>query len=300
MPTSVEQVKTYLLALQKQICLTLEQEDGRQTFLIDDWTSERGYGSTRVLSHGAVFEKAGVNFSYVRGDSLPQAATAKRPELAGKPFEAMGVSLVVHPDNPYVPTSHANVRFICVHTDEPTWWFGGGFDLTPYYPFEEDCIFWHQQAKAACDPFGEEIYPQFKRQCDAYFYLKHRQETRGIGGLFFDDYCEQNFEHSFALMKSIGDHYLKAYQPIVAKRKNRPFTDREKQFQLLRRGRYVEFNLLYDRGTHFGLQFGGRIESILISLPALVRWDYDFKPEPNTPEAEIYRYLQPVDWLSIA
>ena len=252
---------------------------------------------------GETFEKAGVNFSHVTGSRLPPSATATRPELAGRPFHATGVSVVIHPRNPYVPTSHANVRFFLapVHQDDqnPVWWFGGGFDLTPYYGFKEDAISWHKMAKQACDPFGQNIYPTFKRACDDYFYLKHRDEPRGIGGLFFDDYNQGGFVNAFALTKSVGESYPKAYTPIVELRKSTPYGEREREFQLYRRGRYVEFNLVYDRGTLFGLQSGGRTESILMSLPSLVSWKYDFKPDSDTPEHDLYQtFLKPQDWIS--
>jgi coproporphyrinogen III oxidase len=294
-------VRSYLTSLQDRICSALEQEDGTAKFRTDEWTRpEGGGGRTRILTEGAVFEKAGVAFSHVRGTKLPPSATAHRPELAGKPWEALGVSLVIHPRNPHVPTSHANVRFFCTTEGEkPIWWFGGGFDLTPYYGAEEDAVHWHRTARDAVAPFGEALYPRFKKWCDDYFFLKHRGEPRGIGGLFFDDFSELGFEQSFALLRAVGDAYIPAYQPIVARRKATPFADRERQFQLYRRGRYVEFNLVWDRGTLFGLQSGGRTESILMSLPPLVRWDYDYRPEPGTPEARLYDvFLQPRDWLA--
>ncbi|GAA0795042.1 oxygen-dependent coproporphyrinogen oxidase [Marinobacterium sediminicola] len=294
-------VKEYLLDLQDRICSALEQADGEGRFVEDSWErAEGGGGRTRVISKGAVIEKGGVNFSHVHGDALPASATAHRPELAGRRFEAMGVSLVIHPHNPYVPTSHANVRFFIAEKEgeEPVWWFGGGFDLTPYYGNDDDCRHWHQVAHDACAPFGEDIYPRFKQWCDDYFFLKHRQEPRGIGGLFFDDLNELGFERSFALMQSIGDAYVPAIVPIIEKRKETPYGERQRDFQLHRRGRYVEFNLVWDRGTLFGLQSGGRTESILMSLPPEVRWDYDWKPEPGTEEAQLYdRYLQPRNWL---
>ncbi|MDF2182493.1 oxygen-dependent coproporphyrinogen oxidase [Neptuniibacter sp. CAU 1671] len=296
-------VKQYLLDLQDRICQSLEAADGQQQFTEDAWEREAGGGGrTRVLANGAVIEKGGVNFSHVFGDNLPGSATAHRSELAGRSFQAMGVSLVIHPHNPYVPTSHANVRFFIAEKPgaDPVWWFGGGFDLTPYYGNDEDCRHWHETAKAACDPFGEEIYPHFKQWCDDYFYLKHRQEPRGIGGLFFDDLNEPDFEHAFGLMQAIGNAYTDAYLPIIERNKDRPYGERERDFQLHRRGRYVEFNLVYDRGTLFGLQSGGRTESILMSLPPEVRWGYDWKPEDGTPEAELYtRYLQPRNWLEV-
>lgn len=298
-------VKDYLLELQDRICRTLEQEDGEGRFQEDDWTRDDshglgGGGRTRVLAEGAVFEQGGINFSHVTGDRLPPSATAHRPELAGRRFEAMGVSLVIHPRNPYVPTSHANVRFFIAEKEgeAPVWWFGGGFDLTPYYGNREDSIHWHRIAHDACQPFGHEVYPRFKQWCDEYFYLKHRQEPRGIGGLFFDDLNEWGFDKSFAFMKSVGDHYLPAYVPIVQQRKDTPYGERQRDFQLYRRGRYVEFNLVYDRGTLFGLQSGGRTESILMSMPPLVKWRYDWHPEPGSEEAELYEtFLKPRDWL---
>lgn len=300
---SIDQVIKYLRNLQNVICSTLAAEDGEAAFMEDLWQrDEGGGGRTRVLSNGKVFEQAGVNFSHVTGFKLPASATAKRPELIDRQFQAMGVSLVIHPLNPYVPTSHANVRFLIAEKqgETPIWWFGGGFDLTPYYPFKEDVIHWHRTALAACQPFGEDVYPRYKQWCDDYFYLKHRNETRGIGGLFFDDLNEWGFEKSFAFMRSVGDHYLPAFLPIIQSRKNLPFGDQERQFQLYRRGRYVEFNLVYDRGTLFGLQTGGRTESILMSLPPLVRWQYNWQPEAGTPEAELYaHYLKPQNWLEL-
>ncbi len=298
---AVQTVKTYLLQLQDTLCATLAAEDGEKSFTEDRWAhSEGGGGQTRYLADGGVFEKAGVNFSHVHGFRLPPAATAKRPELVDSVCQAMGVSVIIHPKNPYVPTSHANVRFIVAEKEgqEPVWWFGGGFDLTPYYGFEEDCRHWHQTAKAACDPFGTDVYPKYKKWCDEYFYLKHRQEPRGIGGLFFDDLNEAGFDQSFALMRSIGDHYIQAYQPIVAKRKGQPYGERERAFQCYRRGRYVEFNLLYDRGTLFGLQSGGRTESILMSMPPEVTWKYNWRPEEGSEEARLYTdFLVVKDWV---
>jgi len=292
----------YLHSLQDAITAALERVDGGASFRRDTWERpEGGGGESRVLREGKVFEQAGVNFSHVMGDKLPASATAQRPELAGASFEATGVSLVIHPRNPYVPTSHANVRyFVAIKDGQPAaWWFGGGFDLTPYYPFEEDVLHWHRASKAACDPFGPDVYAKYKDWCDKYFYLKHRGETRGAGGLFFDDLNEWGFEKSFAFMRSVGDHYIPAYLPIVERRKDTTYGERERNFQLYRRGRYVEFNLVYDRGTIFGLQTGGRIESILMSLPPLVRWEYDYKPEPGTPEARLYTdFLRPRDWLT--
>jgi coproporphyrinogen III oxidase len=301
MPPDSNAVRSYLLSLQESICGALQAEDGGPaTFRSDEWTRpEGGGGRTMILADGAVFEKAGVAFSHVRGAALPPAATAHRPELAGQPWEAVGVSLVIHPRNPFVPTSHANVRFFLAGADTaaPIWWCGGGFDLTPYYGFEADAIHWHRTARAAVEPFGPALYPRFKQGCDDYFFLKHRGEARGIGGLFFDDFNELGFDRSFALLRAVGDAYVPAYRPIVAQRKSHAYGERERQFQLYRRGRYVEFNLVWDRGTLFGLQSGGRTESILMSLPPLVRWDYDWKPEPGTPEAKLYDvFLQPREW----
>lgn len=296
-------VKEYLMSLQDNICQALEQADGEGRFTEDSWDRDAGGGGrTRVLANGTVIEKGGVNFSHVFGDKLPGSATAHRPELAGRSFQAMGVSLVIHPHNPYVPTSHANVRFFIAEKEgeEPVWWFGGGFDLTPYYGNDDDCRHWHQTAKDACDPFGEEIYPRFKQWCDDYFYLKHRDEPRGVGGLFFDDLNELGFDDSFALMQSIGNAYVPAIVPIIEKRKDSEFGERQRDFQLHRRGRYVEFNLVFDRGTLFGLQSGGRTESILMSLPPEVRWSYDWQPEEGSEEAVLYeRYLKPRNWLEV-
>lgn len=295
-------VRDYLLDLQERICSAIEALDGSGRFREDLWQRETGGGGrTRVMSDAGVFEQAGINFSHVCGDHLPPSATAHRPELAGRRFQAMGVSLVIHPRNPHVPTSHMNVRFFIAEKPgaEPVWWFGGGFDLTPYYPVREDVVHWHRQARAACAPFGEDVYPRYKKWCDEYFYLKHRGETRGVGGLFFDDLNEWGFERCFAFMRSVGDHYLPAYRPIVERRKDTPYGERERDFQLYRRGRYVEFNLVYDRGTLFGLQSGGRTESILMSLPPLVRWRYDWRPEPGSPEARLYEeFLGARDWLA--
>ncbi|MCW8922257.1 MAG: oxygen-dependent coproporphyrinogen oxidase [Gammaproteobacteria bacterium] len=297
-------VKEFLLNLQKNICQALADEDGKADFIIDKWQRENdsGGGITRVLTDGAVFEQAGVNFSHVTGGKLPGSATAHRPELAGREFEAMGVSLVIHPRNPHVPSSHANVRFFIAHKDgaDPVWWFGGGFDLTPYYANKEDCIHWHKTTQDACLPFGDDIYPKYKKWCDDYFYLKHRDEQRGIGGLFFDDLNEGGFKNCFDFTRSIGEHYLQAYLPIVQRRKNTEYSEAQREFQLYRRGRYVEFNLVYDRGTLFGLQTGGRTESILMSLPPVVHFKYNWQPEAGSPEAELYDYyLKPRDWLNI-
>jgi len=298
---NVAAVSDYLLDLQNRICQALENLDAERSFVEATWKREEGGGGrSRVLEEGAVFEKAGINFSHVHGEQLPASATAHRPELAGRSFQALGVSLVIHPRNPYIPTSHANVRFFIAEKEgeEPVWWFGGGFDLTPYYGFEEDAVHWHKTARQACEPFGEHVYPRFKKWCDEYFFLKHRDEPRGIGGLFFDDFNEPGFEDSFAFMRSIGDHYVPAYVPIVEKRKNHSYGERERDFQMYRRGRYVEFNLVYDRGTLFGLQTGGRTESILMSLPPIVKWRYDWHPQAGSAEAELYEvYLKPRDWL---
>lgn len=296
----IDKIKTYLLDLQNRICEFVEIEDGKQKFVEDKWMhGEGGGGLTRVMASGTVMEKAGVNFSHVCGNQLPQAATAKRPELANSTFQALGVSVVMHPLNPYVPTSHFNVRFITVEKAgrDPIWWFGGGFDLTPYYGYTEDCEHWHRMAKNACAPFGEEVYPKYKKWCDEYFYLKHRNEPRGIGGLFFDDLHEWGFDRGFEFMRSVGEHYIKAYQPIITRRKHETYTQRERDFQTYRRGRYVEYNLLYDRGTLFGLQSGGRTESILMSLPPVVTWSYDWHPVPGSPEAKLYEeFLKVKAW----
>jgi coproporphyrinogen III oxidase len=254
-----------------------------------------------VLSEGSVFERAGVSFSHVFGEKMPASASHDRPQMADAPFEAMGLSLVFHPRNPHAPTTHCNVRFLVAtpKSGPPVWWFGGGFDLTPYYPYDEDVLHWHSTARAACGPFGPDLYGRFKAWCDRYFFLPHRNETRGVGGLFFDDFSERDFAHSFGFMQSVGDHFLPAYMPIVQRRANAAWTPRERDFQLYRRGRYVEFNLVYDRGTLFGLQSRGRTESILMSLPPLVRWDYDWHAEPGSPEARLYEeFLRPRDYLS--
>lgn len=308
----VAAVKAYFLDLQDRICAALEAEDGQAKFIEDDWQREKpegplelmGGGRTRVMADGAVIEKGGVNFSHVTGIQLPASATANRPELAGRSFQAMGVSLVIHPHNPYVPTSHANVRMFVAEKEgeEPVWWFGGGFDLTPFYPFEEDVIHWHQTGKDICQPFGEDVFPKYKKWCDEYFYLKHRNENRGVGGLFFDDLNswdgQLNFEKSFAFMQAVGDGYIHAYRPIVAKRKAMEYGQRERKFQCYRRGRYVEFNLVFDRGTIFGLQTGGRTESILMSLPPVVHWDYDWQPETGSAEARLYTdFLPHKEWV---
>ncbi|MBN7821861.1 oxygen-dependent coproporphyrinogen oxidase [Bowmanella sp. Y26] len=299
---NLEQVKQFLLGLQNSICQTLELVDGKGNFVEDNWQREEGGGGrTRVMRKGQVIEQGGVNFSHVFGTQLPPSATAARPELAGRSFQAMGVSLVIHPHNPFVPTSHANVRFFVAEKDgeAPVWWFGGGFDLTPFYPFREDVQHWHNVARNLCLPFGDDVYPKYKQWCDDYFFLKHRNETRGVGGLFFDDLNEWGFEKSFAFMQAVGNGYLDAYVPIIENRKQMPFGEQEREFQLYRRGRYVEFNLVYDRGTLFGLQTGGRTESILMSMPPLARWEYDYTPLPGSREEQLYQhYLKPVDWLA--
>lgn len=301
--SDINEVKNYLLALQDRICEALQGEEPAARFIEDVWDRpEGGGGRTRVMSQGQVIEQGGVNFSHVHGFNLPPSATAKRPELTDRRFQAMGVSLVIHPLNPYIPTSHANVRFfVAEKPGEPTiWWFGGGFDLTPFYPFKEDVMHWHQVALAACRPFGDAVYPTYKKWCDQYFFLKHRNETRGVGGLFFDDLNEWGFERSFAFLQSVGDHYIDAYLPIIQKRKNTPYGAEQRDFQLYRRGRYVEFNLVYDRGTLFGLQTGGRTESILMSMPPVAEWKYNWQPAPGSPEAVLYSdYLKPVDWLDV-
>jgi coproporphyrinogen III oxidase len=300
----VPEVKAYLLQLQDRICTGLAAEDGQESFEEDRWDREAGGGGrTRVLYHGALFEQAGVNFSHVHGDTLPSSATAARPELAGRGFEALGVSLVIHPLNPHIPTSHMNVRFFLAHKpgSDPVWWFGGGYDLTPYYPVMEDVVHWHRVARDACAPFGDEVYPRFKQWCDEYFYLRHRDEPRGVGGLFFDDLNDWGFERSLAFMRAVGDSYLDAYLPIVQRRRDMPWSERERAFQLYRRGRYVEFNLVWDRGTLFGLQSGGRTESILMSMPPSVNWRYNWRPEPGSPEERLTTdFLVRRDWLQDA
>ena len=300
----LDQVKDYLQSLQSRIVAELEQLDGKQTFQRDAWERPGGGGGLScVLSDGAVFEQAGVGFSHVFGDQLPPSATKARPELAGQSFQAVGVSLVIHPHNPYVPTTHANFRYFSAGDPDAgpsAWWFGGGFDLTPYYPFPEDVVHWHTVAKDACDPHGDDLYARYKKWCDEYFFLKHRNETRGVGGLFFDDVNEAGFEDSFAFLRSVGDSFLPAYSPIVKNRNKHRFGERQREFQLYRRGRYVEFNLIYDRGTIFGLQSGGRTESILMSLPPRVRWEYNWQPEAGSAEQKLYdEYLRPRDWLNI-
>lgn len=294
-------VKDYLLNLQQQLCDSIEQIDGNAHFIKDQWQrKEGGGGISRVLADGHHIEKAGVNFSHIHGKNLPPSASASRPELAGRSFQAMGVSVVIHPNNPHAPTSHANVRFFIAEKEgeAPIFWFGGGYDLTPYYLYDEDAVHWHTLAKAACDPFGENLYAELKKTCDEYFYLKHRGEGRGIGGLFFDDWNDGNFDSSFAFMRSVGDSFGKAYLPILKKRLDIPFDDHQRDYQLHRRGRYVEFNLVFDRGTLFGLQSGGRTESILMSLPPLVKWDYDWQVPENSIEQKLLDVLKtPREWI---
>ncbi|EKE83387.1 oxygen-dependent coproporphyrinogen oxidase [Idiomarina xiamenensis] len=296
-------VKAYLMALQDKICQALSEADGGAAFSEDSWQRDGGGGGrSRIIRDGQLFEQGGVGFSHVFGEKMPASATAHRPELAGRNFNACGVSLVMHPHNPYVPTSHANVRFFIAEKpgEEPVWWFGGGFDLTPFYPFDEDILHWHQVCKDALDAFDEALYPKFKSWCDEYFFLKHRDETRGVGGIFFDDLNDRPFDEAFAIMRAVGDAYLTAYLPIVERRKNLPYGERERQFQLYRRGRYVEFNLVWDRGTLFGLQTGGRTESILMSMPPLARWQYQWQAEPGTPESMLTDYyLHARDWLKV-
>ena len=308
-----EAVRTYLVDLQARIVAALEAADG-QAFRLDAWQRpEGGGGLTRILEDGGVFERAGVGFSHVRGSVLPPSASAHRPELAGRPWEAMGVSLVLHPRNPHVPTVHLNVRFFVAHEaaaagidpagaapagSRPNWWFGGGMDLTPYYPHETDVVRFHAACRDALAPFGAHLHPRFKRWCDEYFYLKHRAEPRGVGGIFFDDFSELGFAQSFAMMRAVGDAFLPAYLPTVEQRRDEPYGERERDFQAYRRGRYVEFNLVFDRGTLFGLQSGGRTESILMSMPPVVKWRYDWRAEPGSPEARLTeRFLVPRDWV---
>ncbi len=305
MTTDTSLVKTYLLDLQARIVAALEQIDGKP-FITDQWQRAQGVspiaggGISRILEEGEVLERGGVGFSHVSGNSLPPSAAANRPDIAGRDWEAMGVSLVLHPRNPHAPTVHMNVRFFSATAagQEPVWWFGGGMDLTPYYGYEEDARHFHQTCRAALAPFGNELHPRFKKWCDDYFYLKHRQEPRGIGGIFFDDFHELGLEQSFAMTKSVGDHFLDAYLPLLRRRKDTPYGERERDFQAYRRGRYVEFNLVFDRGTLFGLQSGGRTESILMSMPPLVKWRYDWAPQAGTPEAKLYSdFLVPREWV---
>ena len=300
---NIDEVKAYLLSLQDRLCDVIEELDARQRFVKDNWQRPQGGGGiSRVLENGAVFEKAGVNFSHVSGDRLPASASVNRPEVAGRSFQAMGVSTVIHPDNPFIPTSHMNIRFFLAEKpgEAPLWWFGGGFDLTPCYGFEEDARHWHRVARSACREFGEDVYTKLKKWCDDYFFIRHRGEARGIGGIFFDDLNEWGFPRCFQFLQSVGDHYMPAYRPIVERRKDMPFTRQQKDFQLCRRGRYVEFNLVYDRGTLFGLQSGGRVESILMSLPPRVHWQYNREPEAGTEEARLVEeFLKPRDWLEV-
>ena len=297
----IEPVKTYLLTLQDKICSALEIEDGGAVFNEESWQRPGGGGGrSRIIENGHLLEKGGVGFSHVMGEELPPSATANRPELTGARWQAMGVSLVMHPENPFVPTSHMNVRLFVAEKEgmEPVWWFGGGYDLTPYYGFEEDCIHWHQSAKNACAPFGDDVYARFKKWCDEYFYLKHRNEPRGVGGIFYDDLNEWDFDTSFAFMQSIGDSFLEAYLPILQARKSLPWTQQQRDWQEYRRGRYVEFNLVFDRGTIFGLQSGGRTESILMSLPPHVQWKYNYQPKAGSPEANLTDfYLTNRNWI---
>ena len=299
-------IEDWLRGLQDRLCRGLEDADGGARFVEDAWQrgggdgpALGGYGRTRVLKDGALFEQGGVNLSVVQGEALPKSATAHRPELEGRAWSAMGVSLVLHPRNPHVPTTHLNVRYFEARRQgaADVWWFGGGFDLTPYYPVDDDARHWHTVAREACRPYGEDVYPRYKRWCDEYFFLRHRNETRGIGGLFYDDLNEGGFERCFALTRSVGDAFLDAYLPIAARRRDTPFGEREREFQLYRRGRYVEFNLVWDRGTLFGLQSGGRTESILMSLPPRVRFEYAYTPQPGSAEARLAEYLLPRDWL---
>jgi len=298
----LDDVKRYLLDLQERLCAGLARADGHEAgFREDSWTREEGGGGrSRVIENGVVFEKGGVNYSHVYGATLPPSATAARPELAGRSFHAVGVSWVLHPHNPHVPTSHGNVRFFIADKpgEAPVWWFGGGFDLTPFYPVLDDVRHWHRVAKAACEPFGKDVYPRYKAWCDDYFYLKHRDETRGVGGLFFDDVNQDGFDECFAFQRAVGDSFLDAYLPIVERRRDTPYGQRERDFQLYRRGRYVEFNLVWDRGTLFGLQSGGRTESILMSMPPLARWEYAYRPEEDSAEAQLEAFLTPRDWLA--
>ncbi len=300
MKNEIQLAKEFFLSLQQRICDLFEQEDGLAKFQKDSWQRQEGGGGLScVLENGAVIERGGVNFSHVFGEKLPPSATALRPALAGGKFEATGISLVMHPRNPYAPTTHMNLRlFVATKDDYCEWWFGGGFDLTPYYGFVDDCVHWHKTAKAACTPFGDNVYHEFKKWCDEYFYLTHRQEPRGIGGIFFDDLNRWNFETCFEFVKNVGEHFILAYFPILKLRKNMPFGEREKEFQLYRRGRYVEFNLVYDRGTLFGLQTKGRTESILMSMPPQANWRYNWHPDVETEEAKFYKeFLTIKDWI---
>ncbi|MBU2894739.1 oxygen-dependent coproporphyrinogen oxidase [Colwellia sp. D2M02] len=297
----INHIIEFFKSLQDRICSALAQADGNGEFIEDNWQrKEGGGGRTRVLTNGSVIEQGGVNFSVVSGDKLPPSATAHRPELAGRTWQACGVSLVIHPKNPHIPTSHANVRFFIAEKEgeDPVWWFGGGFDLTPFYPVDEDVTHWHQTAHDLCLPFGENVYNEHKKWCDEYFYLKHRDETRGVGGLFFDDLNQWSFEQCFNYVQAVGQGFIDAYVPIIERRKNDEYTEQQRQFQLYRRGRYVEFNLVFDRGTLFGLQSGGRTESILMSMPPLARWEYNYTPDENSAEAKLNNYLVAQDWLA--
>lgn len=303
-PVDAPAVHRFLESFHDSLCAELETLDGGARFISDAWTrAEGGGGVTRILTGGNVFEKAGVARSVVSGSTLPPTATAQRPELAGRDWQATGVSLVLHPSNPHVPTSHANVRFFVATKpgEEPVWWFGGGFDLTPYYGYREDCTHWHDTARRACEPAGDGVHDELKRWCDRYFHLKHRDEARGVGGLFFDDWSRGGFDQAFGLMKSVAEHFYPAYAPIVTRRRDTPYGEREREWQLYRRGRYVEFNLVWDRGTLFGLQSGGRTESILMSLPPATGWHYGYEPQPGSPEAALLSdFLPPRDWLDPA
>ena len=299
-PTHLEAIQTYLTGLQDRICRSIEDLDGSARFREDLWQrDEGGGGRTRILANGRIFEQAGGGFSRGSGTTLPPSASQHRPELAGRSWTALGVSLVFHPLNPYLPTTHMNVRFFeaAAEGKEPVWWFGGGFDLTPFYPFDEDVRHWHEIARKVCAPFGDSVYPRYKKWCDDYFYIRHRNETRGVGGLFFDDLHEGGFDRCFEFMRGVGDGFLEAYLPIAERREATPYTEREREFQLYRRGRYVEFNLVYDRGTLFGLQSGGRAESILMSLPPRVRFEYAYQPAADSDEARLAEYLKPREWL---
>lgn len=298
----IKEIENYLLNLQENICLEAKNIENGKKFIIDSWQKSeiKGYGKTNTLENGKVFERAGVNFSYIKGENIPSSASSIRPELAGRKYQALGLSLVMHPLNPYAPTAHLNVRFFITYQagKDDIWWFGGGYDLTPYYPFHEDVIHWHSEAKKACMPFGKNLYKKYKQNCDDYFYLKHRDEQRGVGGLFFDDFNEKDFANSFAFMQSVGNSFAKAYFPIIQKRKDNTFTKKQRDFQLYRRGRYVEFNLIFDRGTLFGLQSKGRVESILVSMPPKVSWQYNLKPKENSIEEKLYKYyLKPQKWI---
>jgi coproporphyrinogen III oxidase len=294
----IEPVRDYLASLQKTICTRLEAIDGEARFRGEEVGGVGGVSRPRVLEDGRHIEKAAVQFTYSIGAALPPAATERNPRLAGQRFQAVAVSLIVHPRNPYAPTTHMNLRFFVVDVPEPVWYFGGGFDLTPYYGFEEDCVHWHRQAHAACAPFGDSLYAELKKACDEYFYLPHRAEARGVGGIFFDDWTRDGFVRSFEFARSVGDHFLPAYAPILERRRDTPYSSAQREFQLYRRGRYAEFNLAIDRGTKYGLQSGRRVESVLASLPPLAMWRYDYRPQPGTPEAALYeRFLPPRSWF---